>query len=81
MKVFTQEFVAAVLAKLGKLEQGSYLTREQVCVAIGVTGAYSNAISMLMAEPEFARYETVKSRGIRIKKDWVEPAAIPSDNG
>lgn len=71
MQVFTTEFIQAVKGKLETLQPGFYMTREQLCVAIGITGHYSNAISMLLATPEFSEFETVKSRGIRRKKEVV----------
>jgi len=69
MQVFNPEFVNAVHTVLNTLEPGSYLTREQVCTKVGVSPAYMNAISIVMQGSEFSRYETVKSRGIRIKKE------------
>jgi hypothetical protein len=72
MKVFTQEFVDGVSSVLATLEPGSYLTRAQVCSKLGISESYANAISMLTLEPEFSKYEAVKSRGYRLKKE--EPA-------
>jgi hypothetical protein len=69
MQVFTNEFVQGIKQALSKLEPGFYLTREQVCMAMGIDKSNMNAISIIMATPEFAGYESVKSRGIRIKKD------------
>lgn len=70
MKIFTQEFTDAVKNVLESLEEGMYLTRENVCLKIGLTGQHSNAISILLSEPEFAdHYELVKSRGIRLKRN------------
>lgn len=68
MNVFNQEFVTAIKAKLDSLEPLAYLTREQICAAIGVDKTYVNAVSIVMQEPQFADYEAVKSRGIRRKK-------------
>jgi len=73
MKVFTDEFVNAVKGKLETLPDGDYLTREKLCIAINVPAVYANAISMLMAQPEFSGFEAVKSRGIRRKK--IQPIA------
>jgi hypothetical protein len=76
MQVFNQEFVDAVKVQLAKVQPGFYITREQVCLAVEVSGAYANAISILMAGPEFAGYESVKSRGIRPKKIEVSPEGM-----
>lgn len=78
MQVFNPEFIAAVKAQLDTLKEGKgfYMTREQICNAIGVSNQYVNALSMITAEPEFAAFESVKSRGYRRK-----PTTPPSDNG
>lgn len=73
MQVFNQEFVDAVKSKLETIQPGFYMTREQVCLAVGISGTYANAISILMAGPEFADFESVKSRGIRRKKVETNP--------
>ena len=70
MKIFTQEFRDAVKGALDQLEEGMYLTREHVCLKIGLTAFHANAISILLSEPEFAEdYELVKSRGIRLRRE------------
>lgn len=68
MQVFNPEFIAAVKTKLETLQPLQYMTREQLCVSLGVGSAYTNAISIIMSDPEFADFESVKSRGIRRKK-------------
>ena len=73
MKVFTEEFVQAVEDKLNKLEPLAYLTREQICLALNVPAVYMPAISMLLADERFNNFEAVKSRGIRRKKNQVNP--------
>jgi len=65
MTVFNPEFVQAVRDQLNTLQPGFYLTREQVCNALGVPKAFSNAISILFEAGEFPEFETVRSRGIR----------------
>jgi hypothetical protein len=72
MQVFTNEFVQAVKSALDGLQPLQYLTREQVCLAIGIDKSNMNAISILLVQPEFAAYETVKSRGIRKKKEYPQ---------
>lgn len=74
MQVFTNEFIAAVKSKLESIQEGFYMTREQLCISLGVAATHSNAISMLLAMPEFAEFEAVKSRGIRRRK--LLPAAV-----
>lgn len=68
MQVITNEFKQAVLDELNKLEDGFYLTRSMVCERIGVGEQYENVVSILMQDPEFSGFESVKSRGIRKRK-------------
>lgn len=68
MQVFNPEFVQAVKAELETLKDGFYMTREMLCVAVGVPKEYANAISMITLDPEFSEFEAVKSRGYRRKK-------------
>ncbi len=73
MQVFTTEFVSAVKAKLESLQDGFYLTRDQLCVSLNVPSECAGVITMLLATPEFSCFEAVKSRGIRRRK--VAPLA------
>lgn len=68
MKVFTEEFVNAIEEQLNKLEPLQYLTREQLCGKMQVSAEYMNAISIVMKDERFNKFESVKSRGIRLKK-------------
>jgi hypothetical protein len=68
VKVFTDEFVNAIETQLNTLEPLQYLTREQLCSKMQVSADYMNAISIVMKEERFNRFESVKSRGIRLKK-------------
>jgi hypothetical protein len=71
MQVITSEFKNAVLGQLLDLKSGFYLTRDQLCMGAGTEIKYANLVSILMSEPEFAEFETVKSRGIRRKASHV----------
>jgi hypothetical protein len=68
MQILNPEFLTAVKGKLDKLEDGSYLTREQVCVLLGVNKDMVGAVTLALMDPMFSNYESVKSRGIRRKK-------------
>lgn len=68
MQVFTTEFVETIKGKLDSIQDGFYMTREQLCISLNIAPIYANAISILLTTDEFSCYESVKSRGIRRKK-------------
>ena len=70
MKIFTQEFVDGVAKVLARLEPGDSYTRAQVCFKMGLPESYVAVIGMVTSlEPQFAKYESIKSRGYRLKKE------------
>jgi hypothetical protein len=74
MQVFTSEFIASVKSKLESIQDGFYMTREQLCISLNIAPAYANSITMLLSQPEFSNFEAVKSRGIRRKKNLATAA-------
>ncbi len=69
LNMFTNEFTNAVLVELAKLEADDYITREKLCKRLGLENKDAAlAVSILMQEPAFAGYESVRSRGIRRRK-------------
>lgn len=67
MQVITDSFKNAILGQLLDLKPGFYLTRDQLCLGAEVDTRYAALVSILIQEPEFSEFETVKSRGIRKK--------------
>ncbi len=70
LNMFTNEFTNAVLVELAKLETDDYITREKLVRRLGLDGNKDAplAVSILMQEPAFVGYESVRSRGIRRRK-------------
>jgi hypothetical protein len=64
MQVFNSEFVQAVRNHLNGMTV-KYVTREELCKALGVSVEYSGAISIMFETGLFPEFETIRSRGIR----------------
>lgn len=72
IKVFSQEFHAAVYDVLETLEDGFYLTREQLLGKLGLPAEYGPTIPVLFESGGLPEYEAVKSRGIRRRKGFTK---------
>ncbi len=64
MQVFNSEFVQAIKNVL-ESNTSKYITREEVCVKLGVSKDYAGVISIMFDNGMFPEYETVRSRGIK----------------
>lgn len=64
MQVFNPEFVQSVRDALNA-NTSKYITREELCVKLGLGKEYAQAISIMFEAGLFPEFETIRSRGIR----------------
>lgn len=68
MQIFSAEFVNSVKTELEKLTPGRYITREQLCEVLSLSKDAAAAVTLVLSQPEFSAWESVRSRGVRLKK-------------